>query len=96
MRHRAQIPSVLFVALLLLCRSSLCAANVVLDVKDWFNWIKSIGQSELNEAIERVVMGPERKSRLISDEEKRIIAYHEAGHAVAMNAIPESRLLAKA
>src|SRR5512138_386913 len=43
---------------------------------------KSIGQTELEEAIERVVMGPERKSRLISDEEKRIIAYHEAGHAV--------------
>ncbi|HSR19827.1 MAG TPA: ATP-dependent zinc metalloprotease FtsH, partial [Anaerolineales bacterium] len=38
---------------------------------------KSIGQPELEEAIERVVMGPERKSRLISDEEKRIIAYHE-------------------
>ena len=35
-------------------------------------------------------MGPERKSRLISDEEKRIIAYHEAGHAVVMNAIPEA------
>ncbi|MBI4732406.1 MAG: cell division protein FtsH, partial [Chloroflexi bacterium] len=42
------------------------------------------------EAIERVVMGPERKSRLISEEEKRIIAYHEAGHAVVMNAIPEA------
>jgi cell division protease FtsH len=51
---------------------------------------KSIGQSELNEAIERVVMGPERKSRLISDEEKRIIAYHEAGHAVVANAIAEA------
>lgn len=51
---------------------------------------KSIGQSELEEAIERVVMGPERKSRLISVEEKRIIAYHEAGHAVVMNAIPEA------
>ena len=51
---------------------------------------KSIGQSELEEAIERVVMGPERKSRLISEEEKRIIAYHEAGHAVAMNAVAES------
>jgi len=51
---------------------------------------KSIGQTDLEEAIERVVMGPERKSRLISDEEKRIIAYHEAGHAVAMNAIPEA------
>ncbi len=51
---------------------------------------KSVGQSEMEEAIERVVMGPERKSRLISDEEKRIIAYHEAGHAVVMNAIPEA------
>jgi cell division protease FtsH len=51
---------------------------------------KSIGQLELEEAIERVVMGPERKSRLISDEEKRIIAYHEAGHAVVGNAIPEA------
>jgi cell division protease FtsH len=35
-------------------------------------------------------MGPERKSRLISDEEKRIIAYHEAGHAVVANAIAEA------
>ena len=51
---------------------------------------KSIGQPELEEAIERVVMGPERKSRLISEEEKRIIAYHEAGHAIAMNASPEA------
>ena len=51
---------------------------------------KSIGQPELEEAIERVVMGPERKSRLISAEEKRIIAYHEAGHAVVGNAIPEA------
>ena len=51
---------------------------------------KSIGQSELEEAIERVVMGPERKSRLISDEEKKIIAYHEAGHAVVGNAIAEA------
>lgn len=50
----------------------------------------SIGQAELEEAIERVVMGPERKSRLISAEEKRIIAYHEAGHAVVINAIPEA------
>jgi cell division protease FtsH len=51
---------------------------------------KAICQPELEEAIERVVMGPERKSRLISDEEKRIIAYHEAGHAVVGNAIPEA------
>ena len=51
---------------------------------------KTIGQSELEEAIERVIAGPERKSRLISEEEKRIVAYHEAGHAVVMNSLPEA------
>lgn len=51
---------------------------------------KVIGQSELEEAIERVIAGPERKSRLISEEEKRIVAYHEAGHAVVINSIPEA------
>jgi len=51
---------------------------------------KVITQSEFEEAIERVIAGPERKSRLINKDEKRIIAYHEAGHAVVMNAIPES------
>ena len=50
---------------------------------------KDIGHSEFEEAIERVIAGPERKSRLISDNEKRIIAYHEAGHAVVTNALPE-------
>jgi cell division protease FtsH len=52
--------------------------------------LKMIGQSEMEEAIERVIAGPERKSRLISKEEKRIVAYHEAGHAVLMNALPEA------
>ena len=51
---------------------------------------KSIGQSEFEEAIERVIAGPERKSRIISPEEKRIVAYHEAGHAIVMHVIPES------
>ena len=50
----------------------------------------NIGQSEFEESIERVIAGPERRSRLISDNEKRIVAYHEAGHAVVMNAIAES------
>jgi cell division protease FtsH len=49
-----------------------------------------ITQSEFEEAIERVIAGPERKSRLISAEEKRIVAYHEAGHAVVMNTLPEA------
>ena len=51
--------------------------------------LKVIGQDEFQEAIERVIAGPERKSRLISESEKRIIAYHEAGHAVVTNALPE-------
>ena len=51
---------------------------------------KVIGQTDLEEAIERVIAGPERKSRLISEEEKRIVAYHEAGHAVVANSIPEA------
>ncbi len=52
--------------------------------------LKTIGQPELEEAIERVIAGPARKSRLISAEEKRIVAYHEAGHAVVMNAMPSA------
>ncbi len=51
---------------------------------------KVIGQSELEEAIERVIAGPERRSRLISDEEKRIIAYHEAGHAIVGHVLPNT------
>jgi len=49
---------------------------------------KVIGMEEFEEAIERVVAGPERKSRIISDEEKKIIAYHEAGHAIVMSKLP--------
>ncbi|NWJ45134.1 MAG: ATP-dependent zinc metalloprotease FtsH [Chloroflexi bacterium] len=43
---------------------------------------KSISMSELEEAIDRVIAGPERKSRVISDKEKAITAYHEVGHAL--------------
>ncbi len=49
---------------------------------------KAIGMKEFQEAIERVIAGPERKSRIISEEEKRIIAYHEAGHALVMHHLP--------
>jgi cell division protease FtsH len=51
---------------------------------------KIIEQSELEEAIERVIAGPERKSRLISEEEKRIVAYHEAGHAIVAHVLPNT------
>jgi len=44
--------------------------------------LKTIGMNELQESMERVVMGPERKSRVISAEDKRKTAYHEAGHAI--------------
>ncbi|MCD6290215.1 MAG: cell division protein FtsH, partial [Anaerolineae bacterium] len=40
--------------------------------------------------VERVVAGPERRSRIISEEEKRIIAYHEAGHALVMRMLPHT------
>jgi cell division protease FtsH len=43
---------------------------------------KTIGMSELQESMERSIMGPERKSRVISEKQKRVIAYHEAGHAI--------------
>ncbi|HEX9077566.1 MAG TPA: ATP-dependent zinc metalloprotease FtsH, partial [Anaerolineae bacterium] len=49
---------------------------------------KTITMLELQQSIEKVIAGPERKSRVINDEEKRIIAYHEAGHALVMQVLP--------
>jgi len=51
---------------------------------------KVIEQTDFQESIERVIAGPERKSRLISDVEKQIIAYHEAGHAITARSLPEA------
>jgi len=51
---------------------------------------KVIGMDELEEAIARVIAGPERKSRRISDNEKEVIAYHETGHALVMKALPHT------
>ena len=56
---------------------------------------KVIGMNEFSEALERIVAGPERKSRIISDEEKRIIAYHEGGHAVVQRILPKCDPVAK-
>ena len=50
---------------------------------------RAIGISEFQEAVERVIAGPERRSRIISDEEKLIVAYHEAGHALVMKMLPQ-------
>lgn len=47
-----------------------------------------IGISEATEATEKVLLGPERKSRLMSEEEKKIIAYHESGHSIVTTALP--------
>jgi cell division protease FtsH len=49
---------------------------------------KVIGMVELEEAIARVIAGPEKKSRRISEKEKEIIAYHEVGHALVMKSLP--------
>jgi cell division protease FtsH len=56
---------------------------------------KVITTSEFSEALERVVAGPERKSRVISDAEKTIIAYHEGGHALVQRILPKCDPVAK-
>lgn len=49
---------------------------------------EGVGMVELQESIERVMAGPERKSRLISDKEKKIVAYHESGHTLMALYVP--------
>lgn len=49
-----------------------------------------ITMDELEEAIDRVIAGPQKKTRVISNEEKRVIAFHETGHAVVANLLPHS------
>ena len=51
---------------------------------------KAIGQVELEEAIARVIAGPERKSRMITESEKNVIAYHEIGHALVAKSLPNA------
>ncbi|HZD23416.1 MAG TPA: ATP-dependent zinc metalloprotease FtsH, partial [Acidimicrobiia bacterium] len=51
---------------------------------------KKITMAELEEAIDRVIAGPERKTRLLSEEERKVIAYHETGHALVGYALPNS------
>jgi cell division protease FtsH len=48
----------------------------------------SIGMPEFEEAVERVIAGPERKSRILTPEDKRVLAYHEAGHALVESNLP--------
>src|SRR6266702_1316623 len=49
-----------------------------------------VTNKDLDEAVDRVVAGPERKSRIISDKEKLVIAYHEGGHALVSHALPNA------
>lgn len=51
---------------------------------------KEIVNEDLFEAIEKVMIGPERKSRVITDKEKKITAYHEAGHALVAHFLPDT------
>jgi cell division protease FtsH len=56
---------------------------------------KSVTMDELDEAIDRVVAGLEKKKRLISPKEKKIVAYHEAGHAVVAETLPNTDVVHK-
>jgi cell division protease FtsH len=51
---------------------------------------KTIGMPELAESIEKVILGPERRSRIINKEEKKIVAYHEGGHALVGTSLPHA------
>ena len=50
----------------------------------------AIQNSDLTEAFERVAIGPERKSKVMNDHERRVTAYHEAGHAIVGHVLPDS------
>lgn len=51
---------------------------------------KIVDLAELTESIEKVILGPERRSRIVNDEEKKVIAYHEAGHALIASSLPNA------
>ncbi len=51
---------------------------------------KLISRDDIDEAIDRVMAGPQRKSRLMSEEERRVTAYHEGGHALVAHALPHT------
>ncbi|HBX23917.1 MAG TPA: ATP-dependent metallopeptidase FtsH/Yme1/Tma family protein [Desulfotomaculum sp.] len=52
--------------------------------------MKEISQAELEDSVERVIAGPEKKSRVISEVEKKLVSYHEAGHAVVGYLLPNT------
>ena len=52
--------------------------------------LSQIGMPEFQDSMERIVAGPERKGKLLSEQERQVVAYHEAGHAVVMHHTPDS------
>lgn len=52
--------------------------------------VKKIGNQDLTEAFEKVAIGPERKSKIMSESDKEMTAYHEAGHAIVGHVLPDS------
>lgn len=56
---------------------------------------KKVGMEELEDSIERVIAGPEKKARTISDFEKKLVSYHEAGHALVAELLPHTDPLHK-
>ncbi|KKU73443.1 MAG: ATP-dependent zinc metalloprotease FtsH [Parcubacteria group bacterium GW2011_GWA2_47_26] len=56
---------------------------------------KEVGMEELIESIDKVLLGPERKSHILSDKERKVTAFHEAGHAIVGHELPGSDLVRK-
>ncbi len=56
---------------------------------------KEISQADVTAAFEKVAIGPERKSKIMSDKEKELTAYHEAGHAIVGHVLPDSDMVHK-
>jgi cell division protease FtsH len=56
---------------------------------------KEISQTDVTAAFEKVAIGPERKSKIMSDKEKELTAYHEAGHAIVGHVLPDSDMVHK-
>lgn len=57
--------------------------------------LKEISKDEISDALERIIAGPEKKNAVVSDEKKRLVAYHEAGHALVGALMPEYDPVAK-
>uniref|UniRef100_A0A6N2MCD0 Peptidase M41 domain-containing protein n=1 Tax=Salix viminalis TaxID=40686 RepID=A0A6N2MCD0_SALVM len=57
--------------------------------------LKEISKDEISDALERIIAGPEKKNAVVSEEKKKLVAYHEAGHALVGALMPEYDPVAK-